>query len=98
MGYQIHYGTVMVKTHVPEGKGIKISRKYTKIVIAGVVVLLAIFLCGREAVQDYLIPGNSQVTREAMSKLVSDLKDGELFSNSIEVFCREIVNGANISK
>ena len=98
MGYQIQYGTAMVKTHVPERKGNKFLRKYAKIVVAGVVVLLAIFFCSREAVQDFLIPGNSQVTREAISKLLSDLKDGEPLSNSIEVFCREIVNGANISK
>ncbi len=96
MGYQIQYGQAMVKTHVPERKKFKISGKGVKIVFAVLVILLAIAFGSREAVQDFFLPGNSQVTRAAMSKMVTDLKDGESLASAFEAFCLEIVDGANI--
>ena len=96
MGYQIQYGQTIVKTFVSERKKFRISRKGTGVLIIVLVILLVIALGSREAVQDFLIPGNSQVTRAAVSKMVSDLKEGEPLSACFEAFCREIVDAANI--
>lgn len=98
MGYQIQYGQAMVKTYVPERNKFKVSRNNIIIVIAGLVLLLATIFGSQEAVQNFLLPGNGEVTRTAVSKMVTDLKDGEPLAASFEAFCREIVDGANIPK
>ena len=95
MGYQIQYGASMVKTRIPERRNLS-SYKYIKYLIVACVILFAIFLGSREEVQNFLLPGNGNVTRSAISKMVSNLKDGAPLAASIEVFCLEIVNGARI--
>ena len=98
MGYQIQYGATIVKTHIPDRKKTRFSRKNAGILFTVLVILLAIICVGREDVQDFLIPGNSQVTRTAVTKMITDIKDGEPLSASFEAFCREIVDGANIQE
>jgi len=96
MGYQIQYGQGMVKTYVPERKKFKTTRKQIWIICVCLMLLLAIILCSRDNVQNFLLPGNGEVTRAAISKMVSALKAGAPFADSFEVFCREIVDGAYI--
>ena len=98
MGYQIQYGAVMVKKHIPERKKLSVSQKISGILFVVLFIFLAIIFGSREGVQDFLIPGNSRVTREAMSKMVTDLREGEPLSDSFEAFCREIVSSAGIQK
>lgn len=96
MGYEIQYGQTMVKMYVPERKKFLLTRKNGGILITGIVILLALYFCNWREAWDFLIPGNSKVTRAAASKMVTNLKDGEPISASFEAFCREIINGANI--
>lgn len=96
MGYQIQYGATMQKTHIPERRKFRLTWKGLTILFAAPLILLAIYFGRQEAVQNFFLPGNSQVTRGAISELVSDLKDGKSFSDSVEAFCREIVEGANV--
>ena len=98
MGYQIAYGAALVKTHIPERRKIRISIKSAGIFFAVFLILIVFFLGSREAVQDFLLPGNSQITKAALSKLVTELQEGEPLSASFDAFCREIVDGANIPK
>ena len=98
MGYQIHYGATIQKIHIPENRNVRLNRKAVCFLIAVPLILFAIHFGGQEAVQKILLPGNSQVTRAAISDLVSDLKDGKSLSVSVEAFCREIVTGANAPK
>ena len=95
MGYQIQYGETMVKTYIPEGITIS-SWKCIKRFMIIVLIFTAIFLGSRKEVQNFLLPGNGEVTRNAISKMVSNLKEGEPLGTSIEAFCVDIVNGASI--
>ena len=96
MGYQIRYGQKMVKTYVPERKKFKTTRKQIWTVCVCLMLLLAIIFGSQENVQNFLLPGNGEVTRVAISKMVAALKAGAPFADSFEVFCREIVDGAYI--
>ncbi len=96
MGYQIHYGATMVKEHIYDRKQLRFTRKNIKRLIIGIAVLMGIIFCCQDKVQDFLLPGNSQVTRTAISGLVSDLKHGKSLSDSVEAFCVEIVSGAKL--
>ena len=96
MGYQIQYGQTIVKTHISEQNKFRLSRKNGSILIVVFCILLAIFFGSRKEVRDFLVPGNSAVTREALSNMVSDLMSGEPLFDSFEAFCLEIVDGAKI--
>lgn len=42
------------------------------------------------------IPGNNEVTLTAMDNLICNLKEGTELSDSITVFCREILDNAQL--
>ena len=96
MGYQIRYGATMVKEYVKDRRKFRLSRVNARVIIVGLVVLLGVIFCLQENVQNFLLPGNSQVTRAAISGLVSDLKSGISLSDCVEAFCVEIVDGAKL--
>ncbi len=98
MGYQIQYGQTAVKTYIPERKRFRFNRKSVKILIVCVLIMLGTILGSRETIQNFFLPGNSQITREAVTQMVTNLKEGEPLAASFEAFCREIVDGANIPK
>lgn len=98
MGYQIQYGVTAVKTYVPERKKNKSKRKNIKIIFAFIAVFIAIYLGSRDAVLEFLLPGDGKTTRVALSRMVADIQDGEPFGDVVEAFCLEIVNGAKNSK
>ena len=89
---------IIVKKHIPDRKKIRFSRKSVGIFFSVLIILLGTILVGREEVQDFLIPGNGQVTRTAVTKMIADIKEGDSLSDSFEAFCREIVDGANIQE
>lgn len=41
---------------------------------------------------DFMIPGDPEITVDAVSKLVDQLKSGLRASEAIETFCNEIIN------
>ena len=59
-------------------------------------ILLSILISKRDAVINFLLPGDGQVTRTAIANMVLKLKSGEALSTSVEAFCLEIIHGANI--
>lgn len=46
---------------------------------------------GREALRDLLIPGDPEITAEAFSTLVTEVREGEDLSEAVAAFCREII-------
>ena len=86
----------MIKRYIPEIK----KRNHFNIkalsTLLTIVTILSLLISKRDAVIDFLLPGDRQITRSAITNMVSRIKSGEPLSASVEAFCLEIVRGANI--
>lgn len=97
MGYQIQYGTSMVKTYIPERSKLSPYKCLMGLLIIGL-LLIAILGGSRVEIQNFLLPGNGELTRNAISQMVTDLSNGKPLGASVEAFCLEIVNDGNVSQ
>lgn len=98
MGYRIQYGQTMKKIVVPEHN---CNRKQTvafPIFIVSAVLVTVLLLGKVEAVRNFLIPGNADVTEAALAALVNDLRGGEPIGDAITAFCTEIIDNANVPR
>lgn len=89
MGYRIEYDGNMVE------KTVLYKKKRWKLV-TWIVAVVAVFGClllprGRELTREVLIPGDDQITIQALERYVDDLKAGTSFVDATESFCREIL-------
>ena len=95
MGYRIRYGQTAVKEVIAQTqlqKEKKLSLKW----IAVVCVMIAITILGKTGCLDFLIPGDKEVTRQAFSSMVENVREGENVKTAITAFCMEILNNAEI--
>ena len=94
MGYRIHYGENVIKEYIPESK----NRSNIKLLWVLIVCCAFIFAFSRnkDTIINYLLPGNKEVTRAAISTFADDLRHGESLSDAAVAFCREIIENANI--
>ena len=95
MSYRIVYG--------PEKKlpTRKISRLRMAIVCSLCIGLLIAGLRETgigEVLWHWMLPGDPAVTEAALSGLVDQIRDGDDFSQAMTVFCRVILDGAQVSK
>lgn len=49
-----------------------------------------------ETVQNFLIPGDAEVTKAAFFQFTEDIQSGEQFKDAVYTFCREIIDHAEI--
>lgn len=95
MAYRIEYGRTMTKMEFCEkGRGLG---KYIKIFIVIAIILSTIYFASSGKLQDALIPGNTQVTKQALTELTDDLRNGEDIKSAISAFCQEIIEHADVS-
>lgn len=86
MGYKIQYNTM--------GKKYIASRNYKPLIIS--ICIIALFgttYLLREKLY-YLLPGDPEVTQDALSALIDNLSAGESFGEAITAFCQEVISGA----
>lgn len=96
MGYRIHYGENVKMEFIPETK--PKSEILTKL------IWTLIFCCSiafaisknKDAIINYLLPGNKEVTRTAITAFAEDLRQGQPLGDAAVAFCREIIDNANI--
>ena len=96
MGYTISYGAdsrveAQWKKQRHRGKG--------RVWIIAAILAGLCFLrqsIDEEKLQDYLIPGNPDVTRAAFARLTDNLREGEDIRDAMTVFCREIIDSATV--
>ena len=97
MAYTIQYGAPARA----EAAWIKGQKKRSKRYIAlGLVIalILSIFLLGsEESVQRFLIPGDPEITKAAVTQFTQNIQQGDNFKQAITTFCREIIESAEIS-
>ena len=94
MGYRIEYGSAPVIWNPGKICWGRVLMRGTCL-FAGLCVATAAFWPeGREALMNWLYPGNAAVTRLALIHMADRLKEGEELGEAVLVFCREILAGA----
>lgn len=96
MGYRIQYGETVKKEVLTETTR---NRKPLIGVIAGLIICCVFtFIISKNAdkLADFILPGNREVTKNAISAFTEDLREGESVSNAFAAFCKEIIENANI--
>ena len=92
MGYQIRYGDTtnkyILNTHEYKRKG----RGLLILFVCAILVVTIVV-----AAKGYLIPGDSSVTKAAAKTFQNEIRAGEDIGKAFAAFCKEIVDGANLS-
>ena len=94
LGYKIQYSTdKMSKKAIPplsQFQGLFVC------VLLGVSVmaLLALTICYRGDILDWILPGDAQTTVSAFKELIANLHDGDSAGTAIKTFCTSILENA----
>ena len=94
MAYQISYSGTVVKQSFQEKT--VIPKFLGRMILTVCICLAAVIAMNNEAVQEFMIPGNAAVTKEAFHAFVGELRNGEDFRDAATAFCREIIDAADI--
>ena len=82
MGYRIEYGP-------------RKGHRKVFLILAAAILLTALFL-PRHVLEELLLPGDPQVTKEALGQLLLGLRQGVAPGQAVTVFCQSILRGAGI--
>ena len=90
MSYQTVYGG-MIK--IPEGKDVTVWRKSIPkwIAVFSCIAIVIWLLMLFNFDFSMLIPGNREITQEAVACFVSDIDNGATFEDAFRIFCRSIL-------
>ena len=90
MGYRIDYNSAGAKR-----KSILFSEKLSKIkgkwLVLPVVLILLLPGIFNGRIRDFLTPGDPQVTRQSLQELVTDLQEGQPFTEALASFCESVL-------
>lgn len=89
MAYQVSYSGSYQK------KDIQTKEKNVLVKVVGICVIV-IGLLLIPAVRSFLIPGDTAVTKSAVSNFKSNIEAGAPLDESFTAFCKEILEGADI--
>lgn len=92
MGYQIRYDDAMTRI-VFDHKRKRSKRNILFFLLAVIFTITTITL----ATKGYLIPGDTAVTKAAAKNFRQEMRDGEDIGKAFAAFCKEIVDGAQLS-
>ena len=96
MSYQIQYNPDFWKDR-PQKKTERLNGKFLNIWgIILCVAALAVAFQYRDAIKDYLIPGDCAVTTAAVNHLCEKLKDGEPIKEALMEFCFELCDNEQL--
>lgn len=95
MGYKIQYGPAS-EAEIKSRTFWKKHWKAAALLTAAVIVSLT--ASGKiEPLRDIFLPGDAEVTRDALAEMTEKIRGGEGVADAITAFCREIIEGAEIS-
>ena len=86
MAYQIQY-TNNSANKVNE----RYSQSYIKYIFGIFLLIFVAAMLHLQPVQDFLIPGDPEITRAAFETFTQELGEGERFRDAAAVFCRQII-------
>lgn len=92
MGYQIQYGDTANKFLLHANKCKPKSRFWVSLLFC--IIFIAVLAL---AAKDYLIPGDDSVTKSAAKTFQQEIRSGEDIGKAFAAFCKEIVDGAQLS-
>ena len=93
------YSKQYAKTAIKPKSCVPVKKPKFKYTILIVILILALIGAtdGYSILRQALLPGDPDVTINALQDLSNGMKSGESFRDSITAFCREIVENAQIS-
>ncbi len=95
MGYSILYEPELNKKLKIPNQNRKFLLTVGTLAVCVIFVILCLLTPVRTVLRDFLIPGDPDVTQSAFSQMVSDIREGESFSDAVTVFCQEILEHAS---
>ena len=96
LGYSIEYGASGTFETRWQTNRKKRRKAVVTMFLLGIITLVLIFSGRIKAVQDFLIPGNPEITRAAFTQFTEDIRQGNRFDDAIYTFCKEIIDHASI--
>jgi hypothetical protein len=91
MAYRIRYSDISFTK-----KPIKNARPFYKWITIMAVIVASVYMLQLEAVQNFLIPGDPEITKSAFASFTKELREGERFSDAVAVFCREVIESERV--
>lgn len=92
MGYRIDYGQPSDKRYPAFRRPNHLASMICGALVLFLLLTNAFWPSGRELLRDLFIPGDPEVTSEAFSALIEDVRAGEDVSEAVTAFCREILS------
>ena len=73
------------------------KRIFLRLLVVVLICVLGVSFLGgtMDALLEFLIPGDPDVTKQAISKMVEEIKSGNSLKEAITTFCKGIVENAN---
>ena len=92
MAYQIQYKTVGHKKYAKYKPSFRKPGKRFWVLLAAAILLITA-LAG-EPIKRFLLPGNPEITEQALSDMLEDLQAGAPLGETVTAFCVEILKNA----
>lgn len=89
MAYRMEYGMTSPQMRAV-AKPKKMIKRNPKLWIALALVIVAVIFFTST---DFWIPGDAEVTKNAVDRLVQDVKDGEQVVDAFATFCKTVLEG-----
>lgn len=97
MSYRIVYGEEPLCYRRNQLRLRNVARYTLVCIVLFAVLTVGFWPSGRDALLEAILPGDAAVTRQAIVNMAENLKSGEAIGDAVTVFCREIVDGANLT-
>ena len=91
MSYQIRYSDMSFTK-----KPIKSKKPLYKWITVLAAMMASAYMLQLETVQNFLIPGDPDVTKSAFASFTKELREGERFADAVAVFCREVIESDRV--
>ena len=96
MGYRIEYAPAFSPAKAERKHPLRLQLLCAVFLLLFILTVKSYWPAGTHRLQQLLLPQPATVAaRQAFSELVTDLENGESFSDSITAFCREVIAHAN---
>jgi len=98
MSYQIIYGRMEAKKRKKRFRiRSNIGKKNIAVISCGLVLLLLVLMLvfpgNISLLRELLLPGDAEITAQALENMAEVIAQGESLQTALEAFCRQIIGG-----
>lgn len=94
MGYRITYGYAIHKKMFVLKHNKHFKAAVTILIICVLLIGFGLLGWSNQKIRTWLLPGDAQVTEQAIDEFVCNIKEGANLSDAIVAFCDEIISNA----